>query len=228
MPMTGFFCQDDYLKKMVKLTDEEVGRLFRALMVYHTTGEAADLDGRESIAFDFIRDDIDKAEDAYQKKCDQARENRRKGLTSEATDDNARQRPSTAVNGSDHNNINKRDINKKNKEINVLFERFWSAYPRHVAKQEALKRFEKLNPSEELLETMLKAIEKQKGSEQWTKDNGQYIPHPSTWLNQSRWEDELPAAGASGKIVNAQGYSQRNYEDEDAAALERMLRGVTA
>ena len=227
MPMTGFFCQDDYLKKMAKLTDEEVGRLFRALMVYHATGEAADLDGRESIAFDFIREDIDKAEDAYQKKCDQARENRRKGLTSEATDVNARQRPSTAVNVSDHNNINKRDINKKNKEINVLFERFWSAYPRHVAKQEALKRFEKLNPSEELLETMLKAIEKQKGSEQWTKDNGQYIPHPSTWLNQSRWEDELPAAGTAGKIVNAQKYSQRNYEDEDADAMERMLRAMT-
>ena len=228
MPMTGFFCQDEYLTKTAKLTDEEVGRLFRALMVYHADGVVADLNGRESIAFDFIREDIDKAEEAYKKKCDQARENRRKGLPTEVTDDNARQRPSTAVNGSDHNNINKRDINKKNKEINVLFDRFWSAYPRHVAKQEALKRFEKLNPSEELLETMLKAIEKQKGSEQWTKDNGQYIPHPSTWLNQSRWEDELPAAGASGKIVNAQGYSQRNYEDEDAAAMERMLRGVTA
>ena len=75
---------------------------------------------------------------------------------------------------------------------------------------------------------MLKAIEKQKGSEQWTKDNGQYIPHPSTWLNQSRWEDELPAVGGSGKIVTAQCYTQRSYENEDAEALERMLRGVTA
>jgi len=34
------------------------------------------------------------------------------------------------------------------------------------------------------------AIERQKSSRQWTKDDGQYIPNPSTWLNQERWEDE--------------------------------------
>jgi hypothetical protein len=38
---------------------------------------------------------------------------------------------------------------------------------------------------------MVKAIEVQKKSEQWQRDNGQYIPHPSTWLNQRRWEDEM-------------------------------------
>ena len=113
MPMTGFFCQDDYLAKLVKLTDEEVGRLFRALMIYHITGEVANLDGRESIAFDFIREDIDRTEVAYQKKCDQARENRRKGLSHDATEVDSRQRPSTPVNGRDQYNKNKININKK-------------------------------------------------------------------------------------------------------------------
>jgi hypothetical protein len=27
-------------------------------------------------------------------------------------------------------------------------------------------------------------------SAEWTKDGGQFIPHPATWLNQKRWEDE--------------------------------------
>ncbi len=38
---------------------------------------------------------------------------------------------------------------------------------------------------------------------QWMKDNGQrgFIPHPATYLNQRRWEDE-PAACGDGK--NAQ------------------------
>ena len=235
MPMTGFFCQDEYLTKTSKLTDEEVGRMFRALMVYHSTGEITELDGRESIAFDFIREDIDKAEEAYQKKCEHLRDNRMKGIERSLSDDNKSQRALSNDNksrqlisndnGSDHANINKRNINKNKKDISPLFDRFWAAYPRHVAKQEALKRFEKLNPSEELLETMLKAIEKQKGSDQWTRDNGQYIPYPSSWLNQSRWEDELPAS-APGKIVTAQGYSQRGYEDEDSQAMERMLRLV--
>ena len=41
------------------------------------------------------------------------------------------------------------------------------------------------------LPTILAAIEAQKKSEQWVKDGGQYIPHPATWLNQGRWDDQV-------------------------------------
>ena len=40
-------------------------------------------------------------------------------------------------------------------------------------------------------EVLLYAIALQKNSQQWKKDNGQYIPNPATWLNQGRWEDEV-------------------------------------
>ena len=33
-------------------------------------------------------------------------------------------------------------------------------------------------------------LRRQKDSVQWQRDGGKYIPHPSTWLNQRRWEDE--------------------------------------
>ncbi|WP_050697709.1 DUF4373 domain-containing protein [Anaeromassilibacillus senegalensis] len=72
------------------------------------------------------------------------------------------------------------------------FLRFWSAYPKRVGKGYAEKIFTKLNPDDTLLAAMLSAIEKAKRSEQWQRDKGQYIPNPSTWLNQTRWEDELP------------------------------------
>ena len=73
-----------------------------------------------------------------------------------------------------------------------LFNQFWTAYPKHIAKQSAVKAFEKLKPDEKLLEAMLKAIEMQRESKQWEKDGGAFIPYPATWLNQRRWEDELP------------------------------------
>ena len=114
MPMTGFFCQDVYLAKTAKLTDEEVGRLFRALINYHANGVVADLDGRESIAFDFIKEDIDKDEAAYAKKCKQASENRRKALSNNATDVDGGQQTLTDVDGGDKYNINKKNINKDN------------------------------------------------------------------------------------------------------------------
>ena len=73
-----------------------------------------------------------------------------------------------------------------------FFNQFWTAYPKHIAKQSAVKAFEKLKPDEKLLEAMLKAIELQKESKQWEKDGGAFIPYPATWLNQRRWEDEIP------------------------------------
>lgn len=65
------------------------------------------------------------------------------------------------------------------------FELFWKSYPRHEAKSSAMKAFKKVKVD---INVLLQAIAQQKNSKQW-KDN--IIPHASTWLNQSRWEDEV-------------------------------------
>ena len=53
----------------------------------------------------------------------------------------------------------------------------------------------KQNPD---IDKVLKSLSLLKNSDEWTKDDGKYIPHPSTWLNQRRWEDEVV-----GKKVNS-------------------------
>ena len=68
------------------------------------------------------------------------------------------------------------------------FDEFWAAYPRKVGKAIAKKAFVKTKAP---IETLLAAIDRQRQSDQWAKDGGQYIPNPATWLNQGRWEDEL-------------------------------------
>lgn len=68
------------------------------------------------------------------------------------------------------------------------FETFWKAYPRKVGKDAARRAFAKVKVP---VETLVAAVEAQKASSQWTKDNGQFIPNPATWLNQGRWEDEV-------------------------------------
>lgn len=70
------------------------------------------------------------------------------------------------------------------------FDAFWNAYPKKIGKGAAEKAFKKIKPSGDLLQRMLSAVEVQKQSDQWRRDNGQYIPNPATWLNQTRWEDE--------------------------------------
>ncbi len=80
------------------------------------------------------------------------------------------------------------------------FDRFWKAYPRKKSKGAARKVWEKINPSEQLLETMISTIGRAKTSIDWTKkapDGGNYIPHPATWLNAQGWEDEYDPVQAS-------------------------------
>ncbi len=83
-------------------------------------------------------------------------------------------------------------------ELNQSFSRFWEAYPKKTAKQQALTAWKKLKPDTELTESILKSLERQKKSAQWTKDGGQYIPYPATWLNGKRWEDELTEVKTHG------------------------------
>ena len=37
-------------------------------------------------------------------------------------------------------------------------------------------------------------------SEQWARDGGRYIPHPTTWLNGERWNDD---AGPKAKVASS-------------------------
>ena len=74
------------------------------------------------------------------------------------------------------------------------FEIFYKAYPNKVAKQKALARWNKISPDAELQTKIMTALQNHKESEQWTKDDGKFIPHPATWLYQLRWEQVLPKA----------------------------------
>ena len=75
--------------------------------------------------------------------------------------------------------------------VDDSFASFWSAYPRKVGKGAAEKAWKRLKPD---LPTVLQAIDRARTTEQWRKDDGQFIPHPATWLNQRRWEDGTAAS----------------------------------
>ena len=226
MAMSGFICHDDYYDRLQRLSDEEVGHLFRQLMLYHSgrTDEMTDFIGVEGIAFDFISNDIDRTEEKHSATSETNRVNGTKGgrpkkqQEPEETEQNPtepteteqnRQKPTeTEQNPTKPYKDKDKDIYKdkkeKEKEREDLFNRFWSAYPRHENKQTARKAFDRLNPDDALLTTMLKAISRQKGSAQWQEKNGQFIPHPATWLNGRRWEDETKPSG---------GFEQRDYSN---------------
>lgn len=78
------------------------------------------------------------------------------------------------------------NTNSNSKE---LFERVWSVYPKKVGKLAALKAFEKLNPTEEITQNIIFAIESSLKTPQWQENDGRYIPHAATFLNRESFED---------------------------------------
>ena len=80
------------------------------------------------------------------------------------------------------------------------FATFWQQYPKKVAKPQALKAWKKQKPD---LAACLAALSVAKASAEWQKDRGQFIPHPATWLNARRWEDEVSAIEANKQAVSA-------------------------
>ena len=80
------------------------------------------------------------------------------------------------------------------------FEEFWQAYPRKVGKDAAAKAFAKRKVNAALLAQMLQALERQRPNLD-RRENGRFIPHPATWLNEGRWQDEPDAPGFGNEVA---------------------------
>jgi uncharacterized protein YdaU (DUF1376 family) len=69
------------------------------------------------------------------------------------------------------------------------FAEWYAEYPRKEARADAARAFAKVPVP---LQTLLAALEWQRKLPAWTKDKGQFIPLPASYLNAARWEDERP------------------------------------
>jgi hypothetical protein len=99
----------------------------------------------------------------------------------------------------DHNegkNINKDCLSQ-------FFNDLWKSYPKKTSKAGARRQFNKLKPDKGLFDTIMQALQKHKLTEQWQKENGKYIPKLMNWLQEEKWEDELPELDDCG-IVQTQ------------------------
>lgn len=219
----------EFLEEMDGLSDEEYGRLIRGMQRYSMTGEEPEMEGTERLFWKRCRNTIDRYAASYDNLCAARAESGKKGgrpkkqLVSDGNQNNQ------MVSGEKQNNLSETKTETKTKtETNIPpkppkgrtdaeFAEFWNAYPTKVGKQPARKAFDKVKVP---VKTLVDAIERQKCSSQWSKDGGQYIPNPATWLNQQRWEDVLPEAER-----NAGNGGRRELDADEKAAIRRMFGG---
>ncbi len=81
-------------------------------------------------------------------------------------------------------------IEQKREEKNKDFELFYKAYPKKKNPGDAEKAWKSVSPD---INAVLAALEWQTKTHDWTKENGQFIPYPASYLRARGWEDERPA-----------------------------------
>ena len=86
------------------------------------------------------------------------------------------------------NNTTDNNTTDKNNIYLDGFNAFYSAYPRHVNKRPTFDQWKKLKPDKALQERIIADVKRRIDGE-WKDREEKYIPYPSTYLNQRRWED---------------------------------------
>ena len=127
----------------------------------------------------------------------------------------AKQMPSKPLANSsrvDKIRVDKSRVDKNKNLYSAKFEQFWHEYPSKIGKKKAFTSFKLVKID---IEVLLNAVKQQKETSQWRSG---YIPHPATWLNQGRWEDDIEALNVKR---NSKGTSDDDH-DKDKREQRRL------
>lgn len=186
--MSRFVITASFVKVTAVLGDAEVGRLFRAMCEYALTGTEPELRGNERVLFPAAKMMIDE-----NLTCDLSETTREKDK--ERTKEKEKERALS---------------NNKNK-YSPDFEEFWEIYPRKIDKQKAYNSWKKIDFRGVTLGAILESVKEWSACDQWQDEN--YIPHPTVWLNNRRWE--AAPAKSKQKKVPFNNYKQRQPISEE-------------
>ena len=102
----------------------------------------------------------------------------------------------------------------KKKELLERFDEFWKSYPKKKGKGQARKTWVKIRPSEKLTEKIVEHLERRVLLDvDWRKDDGQFIPHPSSWLNDEGWEDEYKISKLGLSLLEEEEQEEHGEQD---------------
>ena len=200
------------------LKDDEKGRLFCMMLDYaDSKNEPETFIGNERFLWPVAKQHIDLAA----QKNEILRKNGMKGgrPKAEETKQNQTEPNETKENQTKAYKRKEKKRNVNEKKDNSLFDAFWEEYPKKVAKQDALKAWEKI--SAELTPQIMDGLRRWKNSDEWSRDDGRYIPHPATWLNGRRWEDEVTPRRSGG-------FQQRDYSDVPGQEMDALAAEMEA
>lgn len=217
-----------YLKKF-KYRDKDTKRIKGTLWVYSTIPNEFPIDDKWAFMLDNKNLELINAQFATRigkpsvwkpsdGKSAPKNTNRKilKDLLLPESNDSVRKDPSSSDEGTSHN-----------KQITPSqFDKFWELYPRgkRVDKGKAKTAWEKLCRKKDRpnWKTIADAIIAQRKSERW--QNSQYIPHPTTWLNQQRWLDDPAEMKSYGNSTVDEKKERGSFHGIGAVDADRVAK----
>ena len=199
----SFVLYTKYSKHIQKLSMEQRGILFTAILSYMEEEELPEMEAATDMIFGIIKEDIDecnrKWEETKQKRVmagsvggkAKAR-NAKQKVANVANATNAKQ---DVANVADNVNVNvyvnkEKEKKKKVAPVDTEFEELWSIYPKKQGKSQAKKSYEKDRKSGATFDDVKKGVEAYKAYIEATGTEPQYVKMGSTFFNQRSWADE--------------------------------------
>lgn len=124
------------------------------------------------------------------------------------------------------NKYTNKDTNKiTNNQKDELFDLFWIKYPRKIGKKKAKDKYALLlkdNSHDEIINGLDMYLRKWKGIDK------KFIPHPYTWLNQERWQDDISDELEESTIryIDGKSFNLVTSSDEQDTVRNNELRGA--
>lgn len=207
MSRKSFILHTDSLSVLDQLTDDQAGKLFKAIHSYQKNGEIIEIDQLIKIAINPFLNQFERDKEKYVNIIERNKNNGSKG----GRPKNPKKptglfgnpkKPKKADNDSDNDSKNDNDVNKLT--IEEQFQIFWNKYNYKISRPKAEKSFQlalKVNGFENIL----------KGVENYLLHRGKdpkYWKHPTTWLNNHCWNDEYQV-----KQDNHNNFNKQNYDE---------------
>lgn len=124
-------------------------------------------------------------------------------------------------------------IEEETETVKITFADFWTAYPRKQAKVDAEKAWRQIGGDQ--FPYMIEAIQRSRLTDDWRRNNGQFIPLPASYLRGKRFDDELEGDGefeapALRILGFLNGKAARSYQPVDenlSFIVARLKDGAT-
>lgn len=198
----SFVLHKDSLDILPDLTDDQAGKLFKAIHAYQIDEETK-LDQITKMVFlpfknQFIRDD-----EKYLETCERrAIAGSKGGKQKVANASNCKQKVANVADSVSKNKSDSKSVNDSKSKVTSRFAEFWDLYGKKVDRPKCENKFSKLSETEiDLLFTNLPAYIKSKPDKQYRKD-------PIRWLTGNCWNDEIISANNPSSIHS---FTEQNY-----------------